>query len=117
VEAVFCSIVPDSSSHRILRDFADPGPIENLINQQTTEGSEEQNAVERASMVEPFYDLMALLRDDLLQGAAEFLSIDEGGVSAAGLFGDPSQQRGVHRGDERRLGSRPSGIGRQIGRR
>ena len=86
-----------------------------MINQQTTEGPEEKNAVQRAGMVEPFYNLMALLRDDLLQGAAEFLSIDEGGVSAAGLFGDQSQQRGVHRGDERRLGSRPSGIARQIG--
>ena len=71
--------------------------------------------MERAGIVEPFYNLMALLRDDLLQGAAECLSIDEGGVSAAGLFGDPSQQRGVHRGDERRLGARPSGSGRQIG--
>jgi hypothetical protein len=116
VEAVFCSIVPDSSSYSILRYGADPGPIENLINQQTTEGSEEKNAVQRAGMVEPFYHLMALLRDDLLQSVVEFLSIDEGGVSAAGLFGDPSQQRGVHRGDERRLGSNSSGIGRQIGR-
>ena len=73
--------------------------------------------MERAGMVEPFYDSMALLRDDLLQGAVEFLSIDEGSVSAAGLFGNPSQQSGVHRGDERRLRSRPSGIDRQIGRR
>ena len=51
-------------------------------------------------MVEPFYDLVALLRDDLLQGVAEFLSIDEGSVSAAGLFGNPPQQCGVHRGNK-----------------
>jgi hypothetical protein len=36
---------------------------------------------------------MALLRDNLPQAAVTFFSIDEGGVSTAGLFGDLSQQR------------------------